>query len=97
MIWDVGAGSEEMGNYNNFAAMLKYILLGFTIYFAYRFLFDFLIPVVRTTRQVKKQFDAVKEQQQGFQQNQGSARPESANSKAPKPPADDYIEFEEIR
>ena len=77
--------------------MLKYILLGFTIYFAYRFLFDFLIPVVRTTRQVKKQFDAVREQQQGFQQNQRSARSESATSKVPKPPADDYIEFEEIR
>jgi hypothetical protein len=77
--------------------MLKYILLGFTVYFAYRFLFDFLIPVVRTTRQVKKQFDAAREQQQGFKQNQRSARPESATSKAPKPPADDYIEFEEVK
>lgn len=75
--------------------MFKYILLGFTIYFAYRFLFDFLIPVVRTTRQVKKQFDAVREQQQDFQQNQTTARPNA--TKTPKHSSDDYIEFEELK
>lgn len=93
----MGAGSEEMGNYNNFAAMLKYILLGFTIYFAYRFLFDFLIPVVRTTRQVKKQFDAVREQQQGFHQQTQSKQQKQASPQNQKPGSDDYIEFEEIR
>lgn len=77
--------------------MLKYILLGFTIYFAYRFLFDFLIPVVRTTRQVKKQFDAVREQQQGFHQQDQSKQQKQASSQNQKPASDDYIEFEEIR
>lgn len=76
--------------------MFKYILLGFTIYFAYRFLFDFLIPVVRTTRQVKKQFDAVKEQQQGFQQQAQSKRPDQAAPQTKKPASEDYIEFEEV-
>jgi hypothetical protein len=77
--------------------MFKYILLGFIIYFAYRFLFNFLIPVVRTTRQVKKQFDAVREQQQGFQQQTQNRNTSSSSNKATKPNADDYIEFEEIR
>jgi hypothetical protein len=77
--------------------MFKYILLGFTIYFAYRFLFDFLLPVIRTTRQVKKQFDAVREQQQGFQQAKQSSRPEPAKTSSAKASSDDYIEFEEIR
>jgi hypothetical protein len=76
--------------------MFKYILLGFTIYFAYRFLFDFMLPVIRTTRQVKKQFDAVREQQQGFQQTSQNKNNSSTPNKAPKPKADDYIEFEEI-
>lgn len=77
--------------------MFKYILLGFTIYFAYRFLFDFLIPVVRTTRQVKKQFDAVREQQQGFQQQASQKRPEPSKAQSVKTTSDDYLEFEEIR
>jgi hypothetical protein len=76
--------------------MFKYILLGFTIYFAYRFLFDFMLPVIRTTRQVKKQFDAVREQQQGFQQTSQNKNTTSTPNKAPKPKADDYIDFEEI-
>ncbi|MEY3946225.1 MAG: hypothetical protein RJB03_931 [Bacteroidota bacterium] len=77
--------------------MFKYILLGFTLYFAYRFLFDFLLPVIRTTRQVKKQFDAVREQQQGYQQPSQNGNTSSTANKAPAPKADDYIEFEEIR
>lgn len=76
--------------------MFKYILLGFTIYFAYRFLFDFLIPVVRTTRQVKKQFDAVREQQQGFQQQTGQKKTEPTKAQSVKTTSDDYLEFEEI-
>jgi hypothetical protein len=49
---------------------LRYLLLAFTIYFAYRFIVNFLIPVVKTTRQVKKQFDSVREQQAFHQQAQ---------------------------
>ncbi len=57
--------------------------------------------MIKTTRQVKKQFDAVREQQQGFfrQQNaQQSAQPTSQASKKAAPGSDDdYIEFEEIK
>jgi hypothetical protein len=81
--------------------MFKYILLGFTIYFAYRFIFNFLIPVVKTTRQVKKQFDSVREQQayqqqaqQSYQHQQTKASPVQKNSKVTD---DDYLEFEEIK
>lgn len=81
--------------------MLRYILLAFTIYFAYRFIFNFLIPVVKTTRQVKKQFDSVREQQayqqqtqQPYQQQQAKASPVQKNSKVTD---DDYLEFEEIK
>lgn len=83
--------------------MFKYILLGFTIYFAYRFIFNFLIPVVKTTRQVKKQFNSVREQQsyqhqanhqqQAYQQ-QAQA---SASKKNTKASDEDYLEFEEIK
>lgn len=76
--------------------MFKYILLGFTIYFAYRFLFDFLIPVVRTTHQVKKQFDTVRKQQQDFEQKTQPKQQNQTSQHRQKPASDDYIEFEEV-
>jgi len=81
--------------------MLRYLLWGFLIYFGIRFLLDFVIPMIKTTRQVKKQFDAVREQQQEFfrQQNaQQSAQPtRQATKKNASSTDDDYIEFEEIK
>lgn len=82
--------------------MLRYLLLAFTIYFAYRFIVNFLIPVVKTTRQVKKQFDSVREQQAYQQRAQQShhqqqqAKPSTVpnNNKASD---SDYLEFEEIQ
>ncbi len=80
--------------------MLRYILLAFTIYFAYRFIVNFLIPVVKTTRQVKKQFDSVREQQAYQQQQQPhqhqKAKP-SPVQKDNKAGDNDYLEFEEIK
>jgi hypothetical protein len=60
----------------------------------FRFLFDFIIPVVKTTKQVKKQFDAVREQQQQFNQQQQSQPSTKFTSTVDK---DDYIEFEEVK
>jgi len=80
--------------------MLKYILLAFTIYFAYRFIVNFLIPVVKTTRQVKKQFDSVREQQAYHQQQQAHQQQEAKPSpvqKTSKATDNDYLEFEEIK
>lgn len=77
--------------------MFKYILLGFTIYFAYRFLFDFLLPVIRTTRQVRKQFEAAREQQQGFKQRAEPQHKSATSSKTKKAASDDYLDFEEVK
>ena len=52
--------------------MPKIIIIGILAYFIYRFVFNFLIPIVRTTRQVRRQFknmhDAVNGQGGTFQQ-----------------------------
>lgn len=76
---------------------LKYLLLGFFLYFMFRFLFDFLLPVIRTTRQVKKQFDAVREQQQQQQYYQEQNIHEPSMKKSTAVDKNDYIEFEEIK
>ena len=73
--------------------MLRYILLGFTIYFAYRFIVGFVVPVYKTTKQVKKQFNAMREQQEQYTQST-TPEPEKKSTRANK---SDYIDFEEIK
>ena len=73
--------------------MLRYILLGFTIYFAYRFIVGFVVPVYKTTKQVKKQFNAMREQQEQY-----APRPTPTPEKKPQGvDKSDYIDFEEIK
>lgn len=64
------------------------------IYFAYRFIFELVIPVYKTTRQVKKQFDSVRQNtNQDFHQ-QATRQPHKSPPKSDA--KGDYIEFEEI-
>lgn len=77
---------------------MRYLLYGFLIYFGIRFVFNFLIPVIRTTRQFRsqvKQFQQNMQQQNGFQD---SSR-QTAEADTHKAAADkgDYIDFEEIK
>ncbi|HJS56029.1 MAG TPA: hypothetical protein VJ765_15870 [Chitinophagaceae bacterium] len=78
--------------------MLRYLLFAFLIYLAYRLVFHFIIPIYKTTRQVKNQFREMKSrmedhinQQQGYQQTPG---PEP---QAKKEQPGDYIDFEEVK
>lgn len=78
--------------------MLRYLFFAFLIYLAYRLVFHFIIPIYKTTRQVKKQFSEMKSrmeenmrQQPPYQQ---SATPATENKKQQ---AGDYIDFEELK
>jgi hypothetical protein len=63
----------------------------------YKLVFDFIIPVYRTTRQVKKGFremnERMRQHTEGFQQQNTSI----PKSKTEKNPPEDYIEFEEVK
>jgi hypothetical protein len=74
---------------------LKYVLIGFFLYFLFKFVVDFIIPVVRTTRQVKRQFDAVREQQQHYYQEKTTPTPSAKKSTSAD--KDDYLDFEEVK
>lgn len=74
-----------------------YILLGFLAFLLYKLVFGLIIPVVRATRRVRKQF---REFEQQMNNNQGFG--EAGYSQTPKKEEKksntdrDYIEFEEI-
>ena len=75
--------------------MLKVLLYGLLIWFLYNLIFRFIIPVYKTTRQMKQKFremqDPMSQQQDFTTQAQASEKSSSKKSK------EDYIDFEEIK
>jgi len=71
--------------------MLLFLFYFFLAYMAWRLIFDFVLPIYRTTRQVRRGFRNMQEQMNGQQ-----AEPQAA-SKAKQKPVGDYIDFEEVK
>ena len=73
--------------------------LAIVLYLLYRFVFNFLLPVVRTTRQVRQQFRNMQEGMGGERQQFSAEEPVRKQERPAggKPPASDYIDFEEIK
>ena len=75
-------------------SVLLYLFLAFILY---QLVFKFIIPIYRTTRQVKKSFREMRDRmnaQQSQQQGYDTA-PEAAQKKDNI--GGDYIEFEEVK
>lgn len=77
---------------------VKYVLLAIFIYIAYQFIFRLVIPVYRTTREVKKKFREMNSRmEEHLKQQQGFTNAPSPEKSAPKEKAGDYIDFEEVK
>ena len=76
--------------------MAKYFFYALVIYLLYRFIFDVLIPVRKTTKAMREQFRQAQEQMnqahQQHQQQQNQAKPQQEKPKQ----VGDYIDFEEV-
>ncbi|UYQ92718.1 DUF4834 family protein [Chitinophaga horti] len=86
--------------------MLKFLFYLFLFWLIYKLVFDFIIPVYRTTKHVKRQMNDVQEHmreqfRQQQQQSSGYSTPNPNAQTAEKvrkaPDSDDYIDFEEIK
>lgn len=68
----------------------------FLIYFLYKLVFDFIVPLYQSTKKIKKQFGEMQSKMQNemnaFQNQQKPTQTEPAHKKE-----GDYIEFEEIK
>ena len=76
--------------------MIRIILFALLAWFLYKLIFRVIIPVYRTTRQVKKQFHEMRARMEEQQMN-ARAPDQEPTRKSSKAPASDYIEFEEIK
>jgi hypothetical protein len=76
-------------------ALSEIFFLAIVFYLLYRFVFNFLVPIARTTRHVRQQFRNM--QEHATQQQQPRSQPAEPQRPAQKPPVGDYIDFEEVK
>jgi len=77
---------------------MRYLLYAFLIYLAYRLVFHFIIPIYKTTRQVKNQFREMHSRMQDdMSQPPPHQQPATTASENKKHQAGDYIDFEELK
>lgn len=72
---------------------IVYILLGYVLY---RFITGFLFPVVKTGKQIKKQFDEMQQRMQDNMQQPAGGTPPPSQQSPRKSQVGEYIDFEEI-
>ncbi|SFD32886.1 Ubiquitin elongating factor core [Chitinophaga sp. CF118] len=82
--------------------MLKIIFYTFIFWLLYKLIFDFIVPVYQSTKQVRRQMgdlqDRMRQQYQEQQQQQAaSAQRPQASASAKKADNSDYLDFEEVK
>jgi len=78
--------------------ILSFLFYAFLAYLLFRLVFNFVIPIYRTTKRVKKTFRKMKEQMN--HQGNGYAtqpQPEKKAASNKKSTLGDYIDFEEVK
>jgi sortase (surface protein transpeptidase) len=68
----------------------------FLLYLLYKLIFDFIIPIYHTTKQVKQKMGEM-QQQMNRQQQQNQPFTATPKETAPNSKNEDYIEFEEVK
>lgn len=77
--------------------IIRVIVELFVLYLLYKLIFDFIIPVYQTTKQVKQKVGEMQNQMNEHmkqQQPNSFSTPKESSAKASK---EDYIEFEEVK
>ena len=75
---------------------MRYILYGLLVYFLIRLVFNFIIPVYKTTKQVKKQFNDLNERMNAQGQNDQPPGSDPSGSDIHSH-VGEYIDFEEVK
>ena len=77
----------------------RILLYAFLIYLLYRLIFHFIIPIYKTTKQVKGQFKDMQSrmQEQMNKQEQSFQSATTNKTETPKEKSSDNIDFEEVK
>ena len=78
--------------------IFQIVVYAFLVYVLYKIVFDFIVPVYKTSQHLKKGF---RQAHQRMSEQMNTAKQYSSSSSkrtaSPKANADDYIDFEEIK
>ncbi len=77
--------------------MIRYILFAFLAWFLYNLVFRFIIPVYRTSKQMRSKFQEMQQQMQEKMQEQQGYKPQAASKTTAPQMNGDYIDFEEVK
>ena len=78
--------------------MLSFLFFTFLFYVLFKLVFDFIVPLYRTTKKVKQSFRAMQEQMQEQQNHAGAYQSAQGKpSEKKQEPLGDYIDFEEVK
>jgi len=73
--------------------MLLFLFYFFLAYMAYQLIFNFVLPIYRTTKRMRRGFRDMQDHMNG----QASAQPNQQASKREEKKVGDYIDFEEVK
>ena len=77
--------------------MLKTLFELFVLYIVYKLIFDFIIPIAQTTKQVKQKVGEMQRNMNKHMQQQDSQFTAAPKDASAKPKKDDYIDYEEVK
>ncbi len=78
--------------------MIRIIVELLALYLLYKLIFDFIIPVYRTTKQVNRKMSEMQtKMNEQMQQQQSKDHSGTSKENAAGPAKEDYIEFEEVK
>ena len=78
--------------------ILNFIFFCFLAYMLYRLVFNFILPIYRTTKQVKRDFKDMQERMNPYGNQQHQPTPEETDKKKTNlDNVGDYIDFEEVK
>jgi hypothetical protein len=70
----------------------------FVLYLLYKLIFDFIIPIYQTTKQVKQKVNEMQRNvNEHVNQQQRNQFNQTTETSQPKAKDDDYIEFEDVK
>lgn len=77
-------------------SIIRVIVELLVLYFFYKLIFDFVIPVYKTSKQVKQKVDEMQSQmKEHIKQQQNKFTP--SQEPITKPRKEDYIEYEDVK
>jgi hypothetical protein len=78
--------------------MIRILLYALLIWFLYNLIFRFIVPIYKTTRQMKQKFMKMGQQMEDHEnKQQGHSENTSSPKTTSQKPTGDYIDFEEVK